>query len=162
MTTALRTTVHDAALATRAPYVYGILLTFEEATILYIGQTISQTGALGRLSQHLSETTGATLRQRLQARYDLSGVDGLALDFAAVRLGDQSGFWKDEPDYREAVESLVQYAIVNELCSRRIPVCVISRVQPNAYSRLAYVKTEADRVAHAVLAWLVGRLPPVN
>src|SRR3954454_18175923 len=97
----------------RAPYIYGILLTFEGATILYIGQTISQTGALGRLSQHLSETMGATLRQRLQARYDVTGIDGLSLEFAAVRLGDQTGFWKDEPDYREAVKYLVQYGILN-------------------------------------------------
>ncbi|MBP3955358.1 hypothetical protein J8F10_08705 [Gemmata sp. G18] len=162
MPAALRATVHDAAVATRAPYIYGILLTFDGTTILYVGQTISQTGALGRLSQHLSETMGATLRQRLQARYEITGIEGLALEFAAIRLGEQTGFWKDEPDYREAVESLVQYGMVNELCSRKLPVCVISRVQPNAYSRLAYVRAEADRVRNALVSWVGQHVKPAT
>src|SRR5262245_33676061 len=101
---ALRTTVHDASLAKRAPYIYGILLNLDETSILYIGQTLSRMGALGRLAQHLSETTGATLRQRIEALYNVTEIDGLSIEFAAVKLAQQKSFWADEPDYREAVE----------------------------------------------------------
>jgi hypothetical protein len=154
MSQALRTTVHHASLATRAPYIYGILLQLQEAWILYLGQTFSRVGALGRLAQHLSETTGATLRQRIQALYNVTEIDGLSLEFAAVKLTDQKGFWKDEPDYREAVESLVQQALLNALCDRKIPVCLISRVQPNSYCRLGYVENEAGRVFKTIIGWV--------
>src|SRR5437660_6873252 len=146
MSQVLRATVHDASLGHRAPYIYGILLSLEGASILYVGQTLSRTGALGRLAQHLSETAGATLRQRIQALYEVTEIDGISLEFAAVKLNPQKAFWKDEADYREAVESLVQHQLLNALCDRKIPVCLISRVQPNSYCRLGYVESEAGRV----------------
>jgi hypothetical protein len=160
MSNALRTTVHNGSLARRAPYIYGILLSFDDITILYIGQTISKTGAIGRLAQHLSDTTGATLRQRLQTRYDLMEIDGLALEFAAVRLGEQSSFWTDEPDYREAVEWLVQLELVNAICGRKLPICVISRVESTAYTRVAYVQSEATRVTQLLLVWIETAYKP--
>jgi hypothetical protein len=154
MPQALCATVHDAALAKRAPYIYGILLHLGDAWILYVGQTLSRTGALGRLSQHLSETPAATLRQRIQALYNIPDIDGLPLEFAAVKLHEQKAFWKEEADYREAVESLVQYRLLNALCERKIPVCLISRVQLNSYCRLAYVESEAERVFQALFGWV--------
>lgn len=154
MSHVLRITVHDASLAKRAPYIYGILLSLEGASILYIGQTLGQIGALGRLAHHLSETTGATLRQRIQDLYNVTEIDGLSLEFAAVRLAQEKAFWKDEADYREAVESLVQHQMLNALCDRKIPVCVISRVQPNPYCRLRYVVNEAKRVFQAFMGWV--------
>ncbi len=156
---ALCTTVHDAALARRAPYIYGILLSLEGATILYIGQTLSRLGALGRLAQHLSEATGATLRQRIESLYNVTEIDGLSLEFAAVRLGQQKSFWTDEADYREAVESLVQRQVLNVLCERKIPVCLISRVQPNAYCHVGYVESEARRVFEAIRKWVESLSP---
>ncbi len=149
-----RTTVHDAALAKRAPYIYGILVNMDGTWILYVGQTLGQSGALGRLAQHLSETAGATLRQRILAIYGVSEMDGLSVQFAAVKLAQQKAFWKNEADYREAVESLVQSQILNALSDRKIPVCLISRVQPNPYCRLGYVVSEAERVCQAILGWV--------
>jgi hypothetical protein len=154
MSHALRTTVHDASLAKRAPYIYGILVNLEGASILYIGQTLGQIGPLGRLAQHLSETTGATLRQRIQALYNVTEIDGLSVEFAAVRLAERKSFWKDEADYREAVESLVYYQILNSLCDRRIPIRLISRVQMNSYCELGYVKSEAERIFRIIIGWI--------
>ena len=154
MSRALRTTVHDASLAKRAPYIYGIYLQLGDSWILYIGQTLSHVGALGRLAQHLSETTGATLRKRIQTLYNITDIDGLSIEFAAVKLNDQRGFWKDERDYREAVESLVQHSLLNALCDQKIPVCLISRVQPNAYCRVGFVENEAKRVFKTILEWV--------
>jgi hypothetical protein len=151
---ALCTTVQDASLAKRAPYIYGILVNLDAARVLYVGQTLAQTGALGRLAQHLSESQGATLRQRIEARCNVTELDGRLVEFAAVRLSQQKAFWKDEPDYREAVESLVQNQLLNALCERKIPVCLISRVQFNAYCRLGYVESEAARVAQTILEWV--------
>jgi hypothetical protein len=150
----LRTTVHDASLAKRAPYIYGILLIMDGAWVLYVGQTLGHAGALGRLSQHLSESPGATLRQRIEARFNVTELDGRLVEFVAVRLSQQKAFWKDEADYREAVESLVQHQMLNALCERKIPVCLISRVQPNAYCRVGYVVSEAARVFQTILGWV--------
>jgi hypothetical protein len=135
----LRNTVHDASLAKRAPYVYGILLDLEGIAVLYVGQTLSGRGALGRLAEHLSEASGATLRERIEAIYNVTEIDGLSVEFAAVPLARQKSFWADEGDYREAVESRVQYQLLNALSDRKIPVCVVSRVRPNAYCQLQYV-----------------------
>jgi hypothetical protein len=150
----LRNTVHDASLAKRAPYIYDILLDLEGTSILYLGQTLNRLGALGRLSQHLSETPGATLRQRIEAIYNVTEIDGMSLEFAAVELNQQKSFWADEADYREAVESLVQHQLLNALHDRKIPVCLISRVQPNSYCRLQYVVSEANRVFQAIIGWV--------
>jgi hypothetical protein len=159
MPQALRATVHDAALPKRAPYVYGILLKLEAASILYIGQTTSWTGALGRLAQHLSETAGATLRQRVEAICNVTEIDGLSLEFAAVRLAPQRSFWADEPDYREAVESLVQHQVLNALYERRIPACLISRVDPNPIAGSATSKSEASRVFQLIIGWVEAFRP---
>lgn len=69
-------------------------------------------------------------------------------------MSQQKSFWKDEADYREAVESLVQHQLLNALCERKIPVCLISRVQLNSYCRLGYVENEAGRVFQSILAWI--------
>jgi len=159
MSQVLRATIHDASMARRAPYIYGILLHLEGNPILYVGQTLSRVGALGRLAQHLSDTTGATLRQRIQTLYNITEIDGLSLDFAAVKLSQQKSFWKDEADYREAVESLVQHQLLNALCDRKIPVCLISRVQLNPYCRLGYVESEAARVFQNIITWIETNRP---
>ena len=133
---------------------YGILLRLEDAVVLYIGQTLNWMGAAGRLAQHLSESSGATLRQRLATVYNVTQVDGLSLEFAAVKLAERRSFWAEEDDYREAVESLVQHQLLNALCDRRISVCLISRVQPNPNCRVKYVMSEADRVFSSILGWI--------
>lgn len=89
--------------------------------------------------------------------FNIAELDGLALDFAAVRLSQQKSFWKDEADYREAVESLVQHQLLNALCERKIPVCLISRVQLNSYCRLSYVENEARHVFQNILAWIEAK-----
>lgn len=157
MTNPFRTSVHDASLAKRAPYIYGILLKLDVAWILYIGQTLSRIGALGRLAQHLSDTTGATFRQRINALYNITEIDGLSVEFAAVQLHNQKSFWKDEPDYREAVESLVQYALLNEICDRKLQIQLVSRVQPNGYCGLGYIESEASRVVASLIGWIETR-----
>ncbi|MGH7173457.1 MAG: hypothetical protein ACRELG_24510 [Gemmataceae bacterium] len=162
MSQVLRATVHDASLGQRAPYIYGILLSLEEASILYIGQTLSRFGALGRLAQHLSDTTGATLRKRIQTLYNITEIEGLSLDFAAVKLSQRKAFWNDAADYREAVESLVQHQLLNALCDRKIPVCLISRVQLNSSCRLGYVETEAGRVFQSIIAWIETNQPMIE
>jgi hypothetical protein len=154
MTTPARATVHDSSIAARAAFVYGIITTIHGRPILYIGQTMGHLGALGRLAQHLSESTSGTLRQRLMSLFRTATLELGTLELAAVELPRCKTFWSENADYREAVESLVQNEILNALFARRLPLCLVSRVQPNSYCRLKYVRAEADRVLSLLLPWL--------
>jgi|GEM_PF-3273255 len=154
-----RATVYDASLGARAPYIYGILVKLEHADILYIGQTFSRFGAIGRLAQHLSDTSAATLCRRVEALLDVVELAGIEVEFAAVRLGNQTGFWKQEPDYREAVEATVQHELLNELAIRGARIGIVSRVQPNAYCQLKYVQDEAARTTQSLLEWISNTRP---
>ena len=65
-----------------------------------------------------------------------------------------------ELKHREAVEWLVQLELVNAICGRKLPICVISRVQSTAYTSVGYVKSEATRVTQLLLDWLATTYKP--
>ncbi len=58
-------TVFDVTIAKQNPFLYAVYGVSETGVALYIGQTRGRTGALGRLSQHLSDTPWNTYLQRL-------------------------------------------------------------------------------------------------
>lgn len=122
---------------------------------MYIGQTFGGRGAIGRLAEHLSLGTGSTFRKRLCQVKNFEDVAIGRVRFAAHRLSDHSVFHDDARDYREAVEVLVQYQLLNELLSRKLALGVVSRVTSNAYTEQDFVKTEAAMAVGSFLEWLI-------
>lgn len=148
----LTTRVTNAKIASPGGYVYAILCLRFRA--LYIGQTVGHQGALGRLAQHLSYGSSSTFRQRICTIYRYDDVDIGAVHFAAVKLGPNNVFHSRSPDFREAVESLVQYELIESISSTGLRLGVISRVTLNAYSRLSYIADEAMQVEARLFAWV--------
>ncbi|TLS77931.1 hypothetical protein FE236_02185 [Mariprofundus erugo] len=140
-------------IAKHAAYIYAIYA--EGFRALYVGQTFSRSGALGRLSQHLSDTSSNTFKQRLCAQFGYATVKVGAVRFFAFKLSEEhESFYLESRDYREAVEMLVQCKVLSELSSRKKNVVVVSRVSSNAYTRLKYIQDEADLVSVAMVDWL--------
>lgn len=144
--------VDDCDIAAPGGYIYAIISPSYQA--VYIGQTAGYQGAIGRLSQHLSYGVSNTFRQRICRVYSLEVADIGPIDFAARRLGSHKTFHEKAADYREAVEFLTQYRIIDVLTSERLPFGVVSRVTANRYTRLTYVKNEADAVTSSLLSWM--------
>lgn len=69
----LKASLGSGELALRAPYIYGIYSC--EFGVLYIGQTISSMGAIGRLAQHLGDGDGSTFRKRIAQVFSYDEVD---------------------------------------------------------------------------------------
>lgn len=148
----LSVSISDADVARPAGYIYGVFAPAFSA--LYVGQTRSSYGALGRLTSHLGEGLGATFRRRVCDLFRYDEVDLGPIEFAAYRLSRRSSFHGDARDYREAVEALTQLALIENITERRLAAVVISRVQLNSYTSLAYVRGEAERSAQYLSAWL--------
>lgn len=149
---ALGASITDAKIANPGGYVYAIFSARFRA--LYIGQTVGYQGALGRLAQHLSDGVGNTFRQRICSIYKYDDVDIGPIDFAAVRLRPNNVFHGRAADFREAIEALVQYQLIESISAAGLRLGVISRVTLNSYSRLGYVADEADQVTSYLFVWL--------
>jgi hypothetical protein len=53
-----------------------------------------------------------------------------------------------------SVDLIGQHQVLNALHDRKIPVCLISRVQPNSYCQLRYVSNKARRVIPVIIEWI--------
>lgn len=151
-TTVLRATIHNCLVAKRAAFVYAIHS--QEFACVYIGQTRSSYGALGRLSQHLSETGSNTFQQRVCAIYNLESVSLGRIDFAAVPLENRKEFLSDSSDYRESVEYLVQWDLLSFIRRERFPVSIVSRVFSKYYITESFVRQEAKKTVLSLSEWL--------
>ena len=150
-------TVNCPGISARGAYIYAIAGHFPGRKVLYIGQTLGVHGALGRLAQHLSDSGGNTFVQRLEALgFDVADIE--KVEFEAIRLSNVKTFWSKGPDYREAVESLVQLRTIGKVCELRAGFVVISRTRPNPYCRLKYVLSECETVGSRLEGWLVSQL----
>ena len=148
-------TVFDATIAKRSRFLYAICGVLEDNLTLYVGQTRGSTGALGRLAQHLSDTEGNTYLQRLSDIYRYQEIQLEKVDLVAIRFSQSKMFWLDSPEYREAVEDLVQRRLLNWLYEHQLKICIVSRTHPNAYCKLKYVEEEADRIVRALQPWII-------
>lgn len=148
----LRATIPNDEISRQRGYIYAALVV--EESQVYIGQTRANHGALGRLSQHLAFNPPGTLRKRV---HEILGteISGLgAVEFAAVRLSDKPLFHEEAQDYREAVEALCMYALIDRIWAADFSVGLIPRVGFSGYRKDPDVMAEAERVANELLRWL--------
>lgn len=148
-------TVSAATIAKPNSFLYTIYGVFDNRVTLYIGQTRGQTGALGRLAQHLSNAHGNTYVQRLSDLYHYEEVVLGRTDFAAVRFTQERMFEMDSPVYREAVEDLVQRELINWIAEQKLEICIVSRTRPNSYNKLQDIQEEAERISDALEPWIL-------
>lgn len=147
----------SAIIVKQNPFLYTIYGVFENRVTLYVGQTRGQTGALGRLAQHLSNTQSNTYIQRLSHLYHYEEMALDRTDFIAVRFTEEKMFEIDSPIYREAVEDLVQRRLLNWIADQQLEICIVSRTRPNSYSKIQSVREEAERISNALEPWILGR-----
>jgi hypothetical protein len=147
--------VSSLDVAAKAAFIYAIL----EPTLaaLYIGQTRSRYGALGRLSQHLSEDSSCnTFKQRIDANFSILGKAPSNVQFISIPLTPLQSFYSTAADYREAVEALVQDKIVEFVTTQQLVVSVVSRVSYNNYRKEIFIQEEAERVFCDLQTWLIA------
>lgn len=142
-------------LAKQLPSIYAIFL--PEFKAIYIGQTVSPYGPLGRLSQHLSDSMYNTCLQRLCSLFRLEYVMPENVHLCAVTLVDINRY-KQEKDLLDALECLVQDQILDYLCKTSTPIIVISRVRRNPQCEIKRVQSDAKSVA----AEFIANLPLKN
>ena len=149
-------TVFDATIAKRSRFLYAICGVLDNSVTLYVGQTRAVTGALGRLAQHLSDSNSNTYLQRLSDIYRYQEIQLERVDLVAITFSQSKMFWIDSPEYREAVEDLVQRRLLNWLSENKLNICIVSRTYPNPYNKLKYVREEADKISIALQSWILG------
>jgi predicted GIY-YIG superfamily endonuclease len=145
----------SSEIASHNAFVY--LIFVRDIKILYIGQTFSRCGALGRLAQHLSDTSSNTLKQRACSILQYEEIELKDIQFNAACLSQNRSFVQESSDYREAVEALVNNRIINFVAKYKIGV-VVSRIRANRYSELKFIKDEANLVATTFESWLLNSL----
>ena len=150
-------TVFDVTIAKQSPFLYTIYGVFETGVALYVGQTRGRTGALGRLSQHLSDTPWNTYLQRLSDLYHHEKILLEKVDLVAIRFAQAKIFETKSADYREAVEHLVQRKLIVWVIEHKPGIVVVSRTRPNSYSRLQEIQEEANRIFAALESWILER-----
>ena len=150
-------TIFDASIAKKNSFLYIIYGVFANRATLYVGQTKGSTGALGRLSQHLSDTNSNTYLQRLYNIYYYEAVQLERVDFAAVRFSTQKVLNFDSREYREAVENLVQRNLLNWMRKHKLKIPIVSRTNSNAYSKLQHIQEEANKISSALEPWILER-----
>ncbi|MBL4701276.1 MAG: hypothetical protein JKX85_08450 [Phycisphaeraceae bacterium] len=142
-------TVSNDKAAKRAPYIYaGFALNFRA---LYVGETRSSQGAVGRMAQHISETSSNTFKKRICTLLGYEEINLEGISFFAVPLSNYRGFWSDSSEYRRAVEFLVQNEMLNFLTKEEKNVLLVSRVNANGYCNTGIVKNEAKIVARSLI-----------
>lgn len=144
--------ISGSQIADKGPYIYCICCL--ELKVVYVGQTFSGLGALGRLNQHVSQFGASnTFMKRIEAHFGyMKPLSNLM--FGAVLLSDRKEFWGDSRDYREAVEGLVMYRLLNEIVDANINLKVISRTRRNSYAKLKFVVDESENVISEVIPWI--------
>ena len=150
-------TVFDVAIAKQNPFLYTIYGVFKNQVALYVGQTRGKTGALGRLSQHLSDTSSNNYLQRLSNLYRHEVIRVEKVDFVAIRFTKEKMFETKNADYREAVENLVQCRLIDWVIEHKLGIGIVSRTRPNSYSRLQEIQEEANRIFAALESWILER-----
>lgn len=142
----------DASLGGNRAFVYVIVAAAGGSVVFYVGQTRQRMGAVGRLAEHLSDGANATFRQRVLdvARSEVVG----AIHFAALELSGERAFQQSSPDYREAVECLVESELREFVVANHLQALSVARVRLHAYRTSSIVQREATRSLDALRDWL--------
>lgn len=148
-------TVFDVTIAKRFGFLYTIYGLVENQATLYVGQTRGWAGALGRLTQHLSDSSANTYLQRLCHIYEYLEVPLDRVDLAAMKFASIEEFQNAGQEYRKAVEHLVQARLQDLIQENKLSIFIVSRTPRNTYSDLDYVKEEAARIADALEPWIL-------
>jgi hypothetical protein len=133
--------IRDDRLAFPSPAIY-CLASFEFSAA-YIGQTNSKLGVLGRYSQHLSYTNSNTFKQRVAAMEKQESVNLGEVFGSFYELPKYKRYTNSSTDYREAVEALVQYNLINSFALSGLGV--VSRVTKNPLCNNDEVKRIATK-----------------
>lgn len=117
--------------------------------LVYVGQTASQQGVLGRAVQHVQRNPDGTLRKNAEAKMGLTleGIPDLTL--SSFLLPRNREFVSTDKAYREAVEYLVQIGLLENRSKLSNPFTVISWVRSNDRTNIKMVVECANSiVAH--------------
>lgn len=125
--------IDDSSIGFPRGYIYLIFSRVPSA--LYIGQTRGGLGALGRLSQHLSQTDSNTFLKRVAHRHNLEDATPSDILFLAVDLPRERRFEGRSSEYREAIEGAVHLTFLKQLCHNGLTAPLVSNYRINGYSR---------------------------
>jgi hypothetical protein len=156
----VRARIADVSLGGNQAFVYVIVASAGPRIVFYVGQTRQRMGALGRLAEHLSDGANATFRQRAMdvARSDVIG----SVHFAAITLSGERAFQQSSPDYREAVECLVESELREFVVANGLGALSVARVRQHAYRTSAIVQREATRSIDGLRVWLAQSIRSVR
>ena len=136
--------IDDSSIGFPRGYVYLIFSQFPKA--FYIGQTRGGLGALGRLSQHLSQTDSNTFLKRVAQRHGLENTTPSDIIFLAIDLPRERRFEGSSSEYREAIEGAVHLIFLKQLCSTGLSVPLVSNYRINGYSRHLDIELLAEDI----------------
>lgn len=151
--------IPDANIAKKAPFIYFIFAQVIDnqgnvVKALYIGQTLSSLGPMGRLNQHLSDLNFNTFKQRLNTALNYQPNSLKKVHFAAFCLTSRAEFTSNARDYREAIEYLVQQKIINFITSNSIGIVVVSIVRSNNFISQPFVSHEGNEIFTGIIRWI--------
>ncbi len=112
--------------------------------LVYVGQTNSEYGVIGRANQHVQK--GGTLYENCYKKgYELNEInDFILLSFPLPR---EKRFLSEDTGYRISVEFLVQHKLI-ELNNKAIKKYrFLSYVTPGPYTNLKKIKIIAEEIA---------------
>lgn len=141
-------------------FVYVIVASAGARVVFYVGQTRQRMGAIGRLAEHLSDGENATFRQRV---FDVTATDVAGtVRFAALELSGERAFQRSSPDYREAVECLIETELREFVVANRLDALSIARVRLHAYRHSPIAQREANRSLDTLQRWLLDAIRAVR
>lgn len=150
----------DASLGCNRAFVYVIVAAAGGCVVFYVGQTRQRMGAVGRLAEHLSDGANATFRQRV---LDVAHAEVVgAIHFAALELSGERAFQQSSPDYREAVECLVESELREFVIANQLQALSVARVRIHAYRTSSIVQREATRSLDALRDWLRNSIAAIR
>lgn len=117
---------------------------------VYVGETNSIDGVLGRSLQHIKPGTGTLYKRLYEKGFDLYEIDDLVL--LSYPLPREKRFLSEETSYRISVEYLVQTILIERRKDISEPYSFLSNVVPGSFTGLAKIKHIAEEIANDFLA----------
>jgi hypothetical protein len=124
----------------RGNFVY--LIAAEDPKCCYVGITRGSTGALGRLSQHLSDTDYNTFIQKLIRYFEFEDPSPQMIHHWAVNVESHRPI--RSKDHLLSLEYLVACKLVDFIYLKGLGLTLISRAEPSGYEELKYLNDIAD------------------
>lgn len=152
----LYASVSSLDMAVSRGFVYVLAARAGTTAVFYVGQTRQRSGALGRLSQHLSDSESATFRQRVEAVTEAEVTGEVVC--AAFPLSLEPAFQREAADYREAAEYRIEGRLREFVVNTRLPALSVARVAVHPYADSPIVIREAEKAFAHFAVWLESRI----